>query len=193
MTERQLDWLLVDDDDVFAATLARRIAQATGERAATAADAAAALRLAREQRPRRVVLDLRLAAGESGLQLLPALRAALPDARIVLLTGFASIVTAVAAMKAGADDYLAKPLAMKDLLAAFTAAPPASDARGAGPASSTAAADDDAAPMTPRRLEWEHIQRVLADAGGNISVAARRLGLHRRSLQRKLAKRPVPR
>jgi two-component system response regulator RegA len=101
--------------------------------------------------------------------------------RILLLTGYASIATAVEAIKRGADDYLAKPVDADAVAAALRAA--------ADTVAQGAAVSNDAPSL--KRLEWEHIQRVLAECGGNVSVAARRLGLHRRTLQRKLAKRPV--
>lgn len=167
-------WLIVDDDPVFAGTLARGLRR-RGDRVAVANDPDAALAEAAASPPRRVVLDLRL-GNESGLRLLPDLRARLPDAHIVILTGFGSIATAVQAMRDGADDYLPKPVGLKDLLAAFEGS----------------AEPEPAFPtMSPRRLEWEHIQRVLAEQDGNVSAAARRLGMHRRTLQRKLAKKPA--
>jgi two-component system response regulator RegA len=127
-----------------------------------------------------VVLDLKLGA-DNGLALIPQLLAAAPGARILLLTGYASIATAVEAIKRGAHDYLAKPVDADAVVRALSeddgdeeAALPSADA-----------------PPPLRRLEWEHIQRVLTECDGNISEAARKLGLHRRTLQRKLAKRPV--
>lgn len=172
-------WLIVDDDRVFAETLARGLTR-RGHRAAIANDGAEALRQA-ELGTDRVVLDMRL-GDESGLRLLPALRQRLPSARIVILTGFGSIATAVQAIREGADDYLPKPARLADVLRAFESGPEA------------ATPPDSAAfhPMSPRRLEWEHLQRVLAEEQGNVSRAARRLGMHRRTLQRKLAKKPLP-
>jgi len=109
------------------------------------------------------------------LNILPDLRAVLPDARIVVLTGYASIATAVLAVKQGADDYLPKPVDLNHVLAAFSNRP----------TSDLSSAET----MSPKRVEWEHIQRVLAEEDGNVSRAARRLGMHRRTLQRKLGKR----
>ena len=169
-------WLIVDDDPVFADTLARGLRR-RGEQVTVAHDGDTALAAAERAAPGRVLLDLRL-GDESGLRLLPALRSRLPAARIVILTGFGSIVTAVQAMRDGADDYLPKPVALKDVLASFEDGP---------------AAPPDYPTMSPRRLEWEHIQRVLTEEEGNVSRAARRLGMHRRTLQRKLLKRPVRR
>jgi two-component system, response regulator RegA len=169
-------WLIVDDDVVFADTLARRL-QRRGDRVLLAHDAGAALEHALAK-PDRVILDLRLGK-ESGLQLLPRLRERLPNGYIVVLTGYASIATAIHAMKQGADYYLPKPVLFEDLISAFDAP--------------TIDPDASAQPtMSPRRLEWEHLQRVLDEENGNISNAARRLGMHRRTLQRKLLKRPVP-
>jgi two-component system response regulator RegA len=126
------------------------------------------------------VVDLRL-GDEDGLALVAPLRARHPALRIVVLTGYASIATAVKAIKLGADDYLAKPVtagAVADVLARTPAEP-------------TAAPAPAAEPMSPRRLEWEHIQRVLAEHDGNVSATARTLRMHRRTLQRKLSKRPT--
>lgn len=172
-------WLIVDDDQVFAETLARGLKR-RGHHAAIAVDAAEALRIAGSGAD-RVVLDLRLGE-DSGLRLLPALRRMLPAARIVILTGFGSIATAVQAIHEGADDYLPKPIRLADVLRAFEP-----------PAPAYQAAADAYEPMSPRRLEWEHLQRVLAEEDGNVSRAARRLGMHRRTLQRKLAKKPLAR
>jgi two-component system response regulator RegA len=105
-----------------------------------------------------------------------------PEMRIVVLTGYASIATAVRAIKLGADDYLAKPVtasAVAEVLERESADRPSSEDL------------ETAAPMSPRRLEWEHIQRVLAQHEGNVSATARTLHMHRRTLQRKLAKRPA--
>ena len=128
--------------------------------------------------PVRIVLDLNL-EGESGLRLLPALRARFPDAAIVVLTGYASIATAVEAVKLGAVQYLAKPATVDELMAAF------------GQVSANPALPVNPQPMSLRRITWEHLQRVLAEHGGNISATARALNMHRRTLQRMLAKRPV--
>jgi len=124
------------------------------------------------------VLDLRVEDG-SGLDLIPRLKAADPATRIVVLTGFGSIATAVEAVRRGATHYLTKPANADEILAAFAPA--------------GAAVETPLQPMSLDRVEWEHINRVLLECGGNISEAARVLGLHRRSLQRKLAKYPVQR
>jgi len=172
--------LVVDDDTVFAGVLARALA-ARGFGARVAHNAAEALELCRREPPRYAVLDLKLGA-DNGLHLIPQLKALVPDAHILLLTGYASIATAVEAIKRGADDYLAKPVDADAVAAAL---------RNIGRDPAKAEAPMPSAPPL-KRLEWEQIQRVLADCGGNISAAARRLRLHRRTLQRKLAKRPMP-
>jgi len=132
-----------------------------------------------ELAPGRVILDLNL-GGASGLALIPALLAIRPDCRIVVLTGYASIATAVDAIKLGAVQYLAKPVDIEAILAAL--------AGDDGPDLDLPAPDE---PLSVDRLEWEHIQRVLNENDGNISGTARALKMHRRTLQRKLAKRPV--
>ena len=171
--------LVVDDDAVFARTLGRsferrgyvvRIAAAIGE-----LDAAVA-----EFRPEDAVVDLRLGEA-SGLTCVARLHASDPAMRIVVLTGFASIATAVEAVKLGAVNYLAKPANTDDIEAALR------DVGGDGPAST----DAPARPSTLRTVEWEHIHAVLADCDFNISEAARRLGMHRRTLARKLEKRHI--
>ncbi|MBL8480426.1 MAG: response regulator, partial [Sterolibacteriaceae bacterium] len=144
----------------------------------------AALAGAQSEVPDWVVLDLNL-AGASGLGLLPRLRETLPEARIVVLTGYASISTAVDAIKLGAVQYLAKPVDVDTLLRAF------SHSLEAAPAAGAATAQPPAAPMSVDRMEWEHIQRVLREHQGNISATARALNMHRRTLQRKLLKRPA--
>ncbi|HZI05677.1 MAG TPA: response regulator, partial [Archangium sp.] len=137
-----------------------------------------ALALATKDSPELAVVDLRM-PGRGGLELVRALHALDASTRIIVLTGYGSIATAVEAVKLGAFNYLPKPADVDDLLLAFT--------RGPGEA---AQVTEDFQPPTLARAEWEHIQRVLTDCGGNISEAARRLGLHRRSLQRKLPKYP---
>ena len=128
--------------------------------------------------PEYVVLDLNL-AGDSGLMLIPELLTVESAIRIMVLTGYASIATAVEAIKLGAVNYLPKPADADQILAAFTV-------NGGDPAMPI-----NARPLSINRLEWEHIQRVLHDNDGNISVTARQLNMHRRTLQRKLAKRPA--
>lgn len=170
--------LVVDDDPAFNAILVRTL-ERRGHAAQGALDPAAALALAGRERPGRVVLDLNL-GGSSGLALIPELLAINPDCRIVVLTGYASIATAVDAVKLGAIQYLAKPVEIEAILAAFD--------DDDGPDLGLPVADE---PLSVDRLEWEHIQRVLNEHDGNISATARALKMHRRTLQRKLSKRPV--
>ena len=173
--------LLVDDDATFMRVLARALTS-RGFNVITASTLAEARTLTRQQRPRYCVLDLKLGE-ENGLRLIPELHTLVPDLRVLLLTGYASIATAVEAIKRGAHDYLAKPVDADAVVRALLDG----DAEG----------DDAEPPEAPeqplalRRLEWEHIQRVLTDCDGNISETARRLGMHRRTLQRKLSKHPV--
>jgi two-component system response regulator RegA len=173
--------LIVDDDERFAVTLAMALAR-RGYVTHVAHDAAAALATARTKEPDAAVVDLKLGA-DDGLVLTEALRRAHPAMRIIVLTGYASIATAVRAIKLGADDYLAKPVTAGAVAAVLERRPHAESPEGDG--------NSALAPMSPRRLEWEHIQRVLAEHDGNISETARALRMHRRTLQRKLAKRPT--
>ncbi len=170
--------LVIDDDPSFNAILVRTL-ERRGHLAQGALNTASALLAAREMRAGRVVLDLNL-NGSSGLALIPQLLAINPDCRIVVLTGYASIATAVDAVKLGAIQYLAKPVEIEAILAAF-------DDDGE-PDFDVMASDE---PLSVDRLEWEHIQRVLNENDGNISATARALKMHRRTLQRKLSKRPV--
>ena len=179
--------LIVEDDDTFSTTLLRALRR-RGYAAVAAKSTAAALDQVRASAPDRVVLDLNL-AGESGLNLIPRLLELNPACRIVVLTGYASITTAVDAIKLGAVQYLAKPVDVATLLGAFDHALRATEN---SPATSTPAAIA-LAPMSVDRIEWEHIQRVLREHEGNISATARALHMHRRTLQRKLLKRPVSR
>lgn len=170
--------LVIDDDETFNGVLTRALRR-RGMEAEGATDGAAALAAAQRQPPDRVVLDLNL-AGHSGLSLIDPLLAINPDCRIVVLTGYASIATAVDAIKLGAVQYLAKPVEVDAIVAAF-------DASALPNAEELPAVE----PLSVDRLEWEHIQRVLHEHEGNISATARALKMHRRTLQRKLAKRPV--
>jgi two-component system, response regulator RegA len=169
--------LVVDDDPVFAQALALALRR-RGQVVELAPDGESALSLAASGDFQAAVLDLRLAA-DSGLRLIAPLLAASPDLRILLLTGYASIATAVEAIKLGAVHYLAKPAGVAEILAAL----------GRADGDATVAAAEE--PMSVDRLEWEHIQKVLAEHDGNLSATARALKMHRRTLQRKLGKRPV--
>lgn len=169
--------LVVDDDETFNGVLTRALNR-RGMAAIGVLTPEEALAAARNRPPARVVLDLNL-NGASGLALIQPLLRCSPECRIVVLTGYASIATAVDAVKLGAVQYLAKPVAVDAILAAFDdAAPSTEDVAGAEP-------------LSVDRLEWEHIQRVLHEHEGNISATARALKMHRRTLQRKLSKRPV--
>lgn len=169
--------LLVDDDADFRDLLATALRRRAGYEVVIAADGAAALAASAVQVLDEAVIDLRLAR-ESGLELIEPLLARHPRLRIVVLTGYASIATAVQAIKLGAVHYLTKPARVDDILAALGAVAP--DAAVALPTTPT--------PLD--QAEWEYIQRTLLACDGNISAAAKRLGLHRRTLQRKLQKRP---
>jgi two-component system response regulator RegA len=174
--------LIVDDDVTFVRVLSRALTS-RGFEVITATRADEARALSRRHQPRHCVLDLKLGE-ENGLRLIPELHELVPDMRILLLTGYASIATAVEAIKRGAHDYLAKPVdadaVVRALLEGESAQPSEDDV-----------IDAPEAPLALRRLEWEHIQRVLTECDGNISETARRLGMHRRTLQRKLSKHPV--
>jgi two-component system response regulator RegA len=169
--------LVVDDDEVFRTRLGRALSS-RGYEVRLAVDGACATRLAKEDSPELCVLDLRM-PGASGLEVLRELLAIDPTTRVIMLTGYGSIATAVEAMRLGAAGYVQKPAGADEILAAF-------DKAAAEPLT---AVGEYAAPSLAR-VEWEHIQRVLADCGGNLSRAARQLGMHRRSLQRKLQKYP---
>ncbi len=170
--------LLIDDDTLFLQTMSRSL-QRRGLQISAASNAGEALQLLAQQAFDLVVLDLNL-DGESGLKLLPQLLEIAPHTRIVMLTAYASVATAVEAIKRGAENYLCKPVTANDIVALLdedeseNAAEPLQDA-----------------PLSVDRLEWEHLQRVLLENGGNISATARALNMHRRTLQRKLQKRPV--
>jgi len=169
--------LLVDDDEVFADTLARALTRrgfdVTVERGVTSAAkviAAEAFEYA--------VIDLRI-GDDTGLTLVERIAAVAPDTRTIVLTGFGSIATAVDAIKLGATHYLTKPAGTEEIVAALEQRSP------------DLAVEPRDRPLSVRRLEWEYIQKVLAEHDGNISATARTLGMHRRTLQRKLQKHPV--
>jgi two-component system response regulator RegA len=170
--------LLVDDDEVLRERLARALRD-RGFEVRTAGGYDEAVALARADSPEYAIVDLRM-PGRSGLELVQALKEVDATTRVLVLTGYGSISTAVEAMRLGAANYVPKPADADDLIAAFERAADPTQATGEYRAPSLA------------RAEWEHIQRVLSDCGGNISEAARRLGIHRRSLQRKL-QRDAPR
>lgn len=171
--------LLIDDDEVFLQVLARALRK-RGYEVECAASPAEGLSRARTNPPAGAVVDLKIGR-ESGLDCLGGLKAIDPAMRILILTGYSSIATAVSAIKLGADDYACKPLDADEILAIL---------EGRGPVQGHGLPEQ---PVSVERLEWEHIQRVLQANNGNISATARDLGMHRRTLQRKLQKRPVRR
>ncbi len=171
------DVLLVDDDATYCEVLARAL-QKRGYGVRIAHDVPHGISLARQESPEYAIVDLKM-PGPSGLELVKELITLDPNTRIVMLTGYASITTAVEAIKLGATHYLGKPASVEEILAAFE--------RTQG----NAEAPVEDKPLSVARLEWEHIQKVLGECEGNISETARRLNMHRRTLQRKLQKRPT--
>jgi len=169
--------LVVEDDDAFRALLVKAL-EARGYEARGVADAKSAIAAARADSPEMAVVDLKL-QNDSGLDVVRELKTIDASTAVVVLTGYGSIATALESIRLGAMHYLTKPTDPDRILAAFE--------RG------LAARPRDLPIDTPSlaRVEWEHLQRVLTDCGGNISEAARQLGLHRKSLQRKLARRPA--
>lgn len=174
--------LLIDDDAGFLQAMSRSL-EAAGLAVQTANTAEASLEIAQDWQPTHAVLDMNLGQETSGLDLIRPLLELQPDLRLIVLTGYASLATAVDAVKRGAADYLAKPVDGPALLACLGLSEGLDAIRESG--------DAFADRMSLKRLEWEHINRVLAEHDGNISAAARALGLYRRTLQRKLEKRPV--
>lgn len=172
-----MDCLLIDDDLTLLEVMGRAF-ERRGHRCTLAPDTGSALAGLAGSNATHAVLDLRLGE-ENGLRLIPALLQAKPDLRIVVLTGFASIATAVEAIKLGAHHYLTKPADVDDILAAFREGA----AREPVPVPPVE-------PASLERTEWEYIHRTLQACDGNVSAAAKRLGMHRRTLQRKLQKRP---
>jgi len=169
--------LLVDDDEAFRDALARALERRKFT-VHKAGNHKTALSLAEQYTPPLGIIDLCIGE-ESGLQVIETLASRYPDMRLVVLTGFASITTAVEAIKLGAKHYLTKPADVDSIIDALY--------------QDEGNADVDAAqqPMSVKRLEWEHIQKTLAEHDGNVSAAARALGMHRRTLQRKLQKKPT--
>lgn len=169
--------LLVDDDPTFCQVLSRALAR-RDYRVMLAHDLSKGLELAEREQPAYAVIDLRIGR-ESGLILIERLARLNPKMRMIVLTGYASIATAVEAIKLGATHYLTKPTDTDEIVAALHRD------------KSDAAVPVPERPLSVKRLEWEHLQKVLTEHGGNISAAARALRMHRRTLQRKLNKRPV--
>ena len=172
--------LVVDDDDIFRNRLCSALATRSWE-VEGAANGEAALKVARDRSPDLVLVDLRM-PGMGGIEIVEELREIDSSMTIIVLTGYGSIPTTIAALKKGADHYLSKPADADEILAVYDKL-------------RSATSDQQAAPTTVptlARVEWEHMQRVITDCDGNISQASRLLGIHRRSLQRKLSKYPPP-
>ena len=168
--------LLVDDDEDFLGVLAIAMRK-RGFTVSFANSAEAAFELAKTDPPEFAVIDLKM-SGNSGLVLVRQLSSLEAGTKIVVLTGYASIATAIEAIKLGATHYLAKPVDADEIVAAF-------DKKNGN-----AEIELSSNPLSVNRLEWEHIQRVLSEHDGNISATARSLNMHRRTLQRKLGKKP---
>jgi two-component system, response regulator RegA len=169
--------LLVDDDEDFLSALAPAMTK-RGFLVTQANSAESAFELAQNDPPEFAVVDLKM-AGNSGLVLVRQLAGLNAGTRIVVLTGFASVATAVEAIKLGATHYLAKPVDADEIVASFEKQ------------SGDAGVELTSNPLSIDRLEWEHIQRILTEHDGNISATARSLNMHRRTLQRKLSKNPT--
>jgi two-component system response regulator RegA len=173
--------LIVEDDD----RLRSRLASALRERGfdtREAADFTSAVEAARADSPEYVLVDMRMPGPMTGLDVIREVKAIDPATVVVVLTGYGSIATAVEAVRLGASEYLTKPADVDQIVAALFRSTP----------SAPALDDQDQVPSLAR-VEWEHINRVLLDCGGNVSKAARLLGIHRRSLQRKLSRFPATR
>lgn len=175
-TDEKATLLLVDDDEDFLNVLAAAMRK-RGFLVTLASSAESAFALAKQEPPEFAVVDLKM-SGNSGLVLVRQLAGLEAGTKIVVLTGYASIATAIEAIKLGATHYLAKPVDADEIVAAFE--------KQSGNTEVELASN----PLTVNRLEWEHIQRVLAENDGNISATARSLNMHRRTLQRKLGKKP---
>jgi len=169
--------LIVDDDEIFRSRLGRAFSN-RGWESLLAGSLAEAISSATEYAPDLAIVDLRI-GDENGLDLVRRLRDLDPTMYLIMLTGWGSIATAIEAVRGGADHYLSKPVDADQILAIYKA-----------PENGAAHLPAMASVPSLARVEWEHIQRVLTDCDGNISLAAKRLGLHRRSLQRKLSKYP---
>ncbi len=170
-------FLIVDDDVTFCEVLERALVR-RGHSVEMAHNAEQALQRVTQFQPTHAIIDLKLGE-DSGLHLIKPFLEANREIKALVLTGYGSIPTAVQAIKEGAVNYLAKPADVEGILAAFEKTEGARAIESETPA------------MSLKRMEWEHIQRMLEEHGGNISATARSLGMHRRTLQRKLQKRPV--
>jgi two-component system response regulator RegA len=170
--------LIIDDDDTLLRVLSRAMSR-RHFKVFTATTGEQAIALCKNEEPEYISLDLKLAE-ETGIQLIPKLKALNPNCKIVMLTAYASIATAVDAIKLGAHQYLCKPVDADQLLAGFDE-----------PDLLSNSTEVQAQPTSVKRLEWERIQQALQNNDGNVSATARELGMHRRTLQRKLQKHPV--
>ena len=177
MMDEQTSILLVDDDALYLEILTQAF-QKRGYAVRAAKDVPQGIALAQQEPPEFAIVDLKM-PGPSGLELVKELINLDPNTRIVMLTGYASIATAVEAIKLGATHYLSKPAGIDEILAAFN--------RSEGEVNTPIGER----PLSVARIEWEHIQKVLNECDGNISETARRLKMHRRTLQRKLQKKPI--
>lgn len=175
LSSKQL--LILEDDEAFSSALSKAL-EKKGFNVFSANSIIKAIELSRQCRPEYALIDLRLGS-ESGLQAIPKLKKLHPEIKIVVLTGYASIATAVEAIKLGAIQYLTKPASSEEIYHAFSK--PEGNIKQ----------DLESSPMSVKRLEWEHIQKILNEHEGNLSATARALGMHRRTLQRKLSKRPA--
>ena len=173
--------LLVEDDEVFAEVVSRALTY-RGYEVSHAQDNEQAKQLIGSCKYNYAILDLNL-GGETSLELIPRLKQSAVAIRILMLTGYASIATAVEAIKLGVDNYLSKPADADEILGALLSKDQLH--------SKIDSLQSPMEPMSVRRLEWEHIQKVLQENDGNISETARQLKMHRRTLQRKLQKHPV--
>ena len=174
-----MNYLIVDDDETFCSVLSR-VLERLGHRVQIAHNGSQAASLCEQAGDiERVILDLKL-EHESGISILKTIKKILPKVDVLILTGYSSISTAVEAIKLGAINYLCKPASADEIIMAFSSAT-STDNEILVPAS----------PTSVNRLEWEHIHKVLNDNNGNVSATARSLGMHRRTLQRKLQKKPT--
>ena len=175
MTEHSSSILLVDDDDLFRNRMAKALTK-RGHQVLTAASYTGGVEIIAQQKPEYAIVDLKM-TGKSGLEVIRTGVRHHPDIRIVVLTGYGSIATATDAIKLGAVGYLTKPAEIEDIMNTLL--------KDTKPQTA-----DQLKPPSLARVEWEHINRILNDCDNNISMAAKKLGIHRRTLQRKLQKYP---
>lgn len=176
--------LLVEDDEVFRTRMARAL-ESRGLQVQQAETGELAIAMAEQESPELALVDLRM-PGTGGIEVVRALHAIDPSTRIVVLTGYGSIASALDAVRLGATHYLTKPAGVDEILQAFARPDTGAEPEPLSPTPE----HPEYTPASLARVEWEHINRVLSDCGGNITRAAKVLGIHRRSLQRKLAKYP---